>query len=165
MKKQKGFVLITAMVFLLVMTLLGTSVMSGTTLEEKMSGSFADRNIAIQASYSALAACEKVVEGWVGAPVPFDPTNGTDGLHLPSTTLPIFDPSNSNWQSTDVIEYDTLATALDIPYQPVCIIEHLGTVNTAIPPLPPVMKNNFRISAMGEGWNGSVYYTQSVLVK
>jgi len=165
MKKQKGFVLITAMVFLLVMTLLGTSVMSGTVLEERMSGSFADRNIAIQASYSSLAACEQVVEGWVAAPVPFDPTNGTDGLHLPSATLPIFDPSNSNWQSTDVIEYNNLMPALNLPYQPVCIIEHLGTVNTTIPPLPPVMKDSFRVSAMGEGWNGAVYYTQSVLVK
>lgn len=165
MKKQEGFVLITAMVFLLVMTLLGTSVMSNTTLEEKMAGNFSDLNVAFQASESALAACEKVVEGWVVAPVPFDPTNGTDGLHLPSATLPIFDPTNSNWQSTDVIEYDTLATALDLPYQPVCIIEHLGTVNTAIPPLPPVMKDNFRISAMGEGWNNSVYFSQSVLVK
>ena len=56
MKKQEGFVLITAMVFLLVMTLLGTSVMSSTTLEERMAGSFSDRNVAIQASYSALAA-------------------------------------------------------------------------------------------------------------
>ena len=167
MKKQEGFVLITAMVFLLVMTLLGTSVMSSTALEEKMAGNYSDRNVAIQASYSALAACEKVVENWVAAPVPFDPTNGTDGLHLPDITNPnhIYDPDSPNWESTDVIVYDTLSAPLDLPDQPVCIIEHLGTVNTATPPAPPVMKDNFRISAKGYGRNNSVYFSQSVLVK
>ena len=166
MKKQEGFVLITAMVFLLVMTLLGTSVMSSTALEEKMAGSYSDRNVAIQASYSALAACESLVDGWAVIPF-FDPTNGVDGLHLPSITNPnhIYDPDNPNWGSTDVIEYDTLATALDLPYQPVCIIEHLGTVNTAVPPAPPVMKNKSRISAMGEGRNGAIYFSQLMLVK
>ena len=83
MKKQEGFVLITAMVFLLVMTLLGTSVMSSTALEEKMAGSYSDRNVAIQASYWALAACESLVDGWAVIPF-FDPTTGVAGLHLPS---------------------------------------------------------------------------------
>jgi len=165
MKKQNGFVLVAAMVFLLIMTILGTTTMSNTALEEKMAGSYQDSNTALQASYSALAACEKLVDNWVAAPVPFDPTNGTDGLHIPSITIPIYIPGNSNWESTDVIEYDTLEVALDLPDQPVCIIEHLGTVNTAVPPAPPVLKNNFRISAKGYGRQNSVYYSQLVLVK
>lgn len=168
MKKQKGAVLIVAMVFLLIMTLLGTTVMSNTMLEEKMAGSFQDVNTALQASYSALAACEKLVDDWVVAPVPFDPTNGTDGLHLPSAATPIYDSNNSNWESTDVIEYDTLQAALDLPDQPVCIIEHLGTVNIApvtSPPTLPIWKNNFRISAKGYGRNGGIHFSQSVLVK
>lgn len=163
MKRQRGFVLVVAMVFLLIMTLLGTTIMANTVLEERMAGNFSDSNTALQSSESALAACEDLIIGWVAEPIPFDPTNYTDGFHLPSLTVPIYSPNNSVWESTDVIEYDTLEAPLNLPDQPVCIIEHLGTVNIAVPPAPPVLKNNFRVSAKGYGRNGAIYFSQSVM--
>lgn len=166
MKKQKGFVLVMAMIFLMILTILGVTVLRNTALEEKMAGNFSDLNVALQASESALAACESLVAGWAVAPVPFDTTNVVDGFHLPSLTAPwIYDPDSTVWESTDVIVYDTLSVPLDLPDQPMCIIEHLGTVNTTIPPAVPVMKDNFRISAKGYGWNNSVHFSQLVMEK
>lgn len=164
MKKQKGIVLVMALVFLVIMTLLGTAVMSDTALQEKMAGNLQDRSVAVQASYSSLAACESWVIGWATLPT-FDPTNGTDGLHLPSPTIPVYDPDSSVWESTDVVVYDTLETALNLPDQPVCVIEHLGTFDTAVPPNPPAFKDFIRISAKGYGRNNATYFSQSVVEK
>lgn len=51
---QKGFALLTALVFLVILTLLGIGVFSATTSEEKMARNFRDREIALQAAEAAL---------------------------------------------------------------------------------------------------------------
>jgi type IV pilus assembly protein PilX len=53
-RRQHGAVLIVALLFLVILTLLGLTAMSGTTLEERMSGNSRDMNIALQAAEAAL---------------------------------------------------------------------------------------------------------------
>ena len=53
-KLQQGFALITALIFLVVLTLLGVGVFSATTSEEKMARNFRDQEIALQAAEAAL---------------------------------------------------------------------------------------------------------------
>jgi type IV pilus assembly protein PilX len=60
-QKQQGFVLIVSLVFLLVMTVLVTGTMVGTTQNERMSGSYLDRNRAYQAAEQALRAGERAL--------------------------------------------------------------------------------------------------------
>ena len=52
--RQNGVVLITALVLLMTMTLLGTTAMRTTTLDERMAGNFRDRSLAFQAAEAAL---------------------------------------------------------------------------------------------------------------
>ena len=61
-KKQNGAVLITALLLLLVMTLIGLSGARTTTLEEKMAGNMRDRHRAFQAAEAALREGERLVE-------------------------------------------------------------------------------------------------------
>jgi type IV pilus assembly protein PilX len=61
-RKQDGAVLITALLLLLVMTLLGLSGARTTTLEEKMAGNMRDRHRAFQAAEAALREGERLVE-------------------------------------------------------------------------------------------------------
>jgi type IV pilus assembly protein PilX len=51
---EQGFVMVTAVLFLLVLTILGLSSMGGTILEEKMTGFYRDRQIAFEAAEAAL---------------------------------------------------------------------------------------------------------------
>lgn len=51
---QRGAALVISLVFLVVMTLVGVTVMNTTTLQERMAGNTADRSIAFQAAESAL---------------------------------------------------------------------------------------------------------------
>jgi type IV pilus assembly protein PilX len=72
---QGGAVLIVALVFLIVLTLLGVSAMRMTTLQEQMAGNLRDSNLAFQASESALREAESLLQQ---ATLPaFD---GTDGF-------------------------------------------------------------------------------------
>jgi type IV pilus assembly protein PilX len=52
--REQGFVMVTAVLFLLVLTILGLSSMGGTILEEKMTGFYRDRQIAFEAAEAAL---------------------------------------------------------------------------------------------------------------
>jgi type IV pilus assembly protein PilX len=51
---QRGAVLIVALLFLVILTMLGVTAMSGTMMEERMSGNSRDVNIALQAAEAAL---------------------------------------------------------------------------------------------------------------
>lgn len=56
--RQKGVVLIVSLVALLLMTMIGVTAMRDTGFQERMSGNLRDRNLAFQASESALRAGE-----------------------------------------------------------------------------------------------------------
>ncbi len=55
---QRGVALLVALVFLIVLTLLGLATMRGTTLQERMAGGSRDYNIALQAAEAALRDAE-----------------------------------------------------------------------------------------------------------
>lgn len=55
---QSGAVLIISLIMLLLLTLIGTTAMQTSTLEEKMAGNLRDRDIAFQAAESALRDAE-----------------------------------------------------------------------------------------------------------
>lgn len=62
-KKQKGVVLIVSLVMLLILTLTGMSGMQMTKLDEKMASNHYEKNIAFQATETAL----KQAEAWISA--------------------------------------------------------------------------------------------------
>lgn len=55
---QRGSALVVALVFLLVMTLIGTTAMQGTTQQERMAGNYLDRMMAFQGAEGALSVAE-----------------------------------------------------------------------------------------------------------
>jgi type IV pilus assembly protein PilX len=97
---QKGFVLVTALMFLVVVTILGISIMGTNTLNERMTGYFIDRQMALQAAEAALRDAERDIlySGRISGTTGFssgcatDPTSITNGLCLPevstTTTIP-----------------------------------------------------------------------------
>ncbi|CAK0772518.1 type IV pilus assembly protein PilX [Gammaproteobacteria bacterium] len=71
-RKQRGMVLIVALVFLTVMTLIGVSALKGSAQQERMVGNARQRSQAFHATEAALTAAE---------------------ITLQATTLPLFDNS------------------------------------------------------------------------
>ena len=59
--RQQGMVLVTALIFLVVLTLLTMSSMGGAILEERMAGSLRDWNVAFQAAESGLRDAQREI--------------------------------------------------------------------------------------------------------
>jgi type IV pilus assembly protein PilX len=85
---QSGVVLVVSLIMLLLLTLIGTSGMQTTSLEEKMASNIRDRNLAFQAAESALSAAEASLDS--PAVLPVFTVAGTGGFYLDS------DPANPN---------------------------------------------------------------------
>lgn len=60
--RQRGMVLLVSLVFLLLLTLLGISSMQNATLQEKMAGSVAVRNLSFQKAEAALRMGESAIK-------------------------------------------------------------------------------------------------------
>lgn len=74
---QRGAVLITGLIFLVILMLIGTTAMQGTLLEEKMAGNLRDETLAFQAAEAALRSGERFLEQ-----VTIPEFNSSDGLYF-----------------------------------------------------------------------------------
>jgi type IV pilus assembly protein PilX len=128
--RQKGFVLIMALVFLALLTIIGVTAMSTTSLEEKMAGNMKERNLAFQAAETALLAAERWYEIQTTKPVFPDTANG---LYVTDSTSAVSNWDAVNW-STNVVTFPCTPTTTSscgsgvakINTQPKYIIEDLG---------------------------------------
>lgn len=86
---ERGAVLIVTLLFLVILTMLGVTAMSGTTMEERMAGNARDGSIALQAAEAALRDARRDINalpvsgtGFRGSPMhvsQFGDANGTAG--------------------------------------------------------------------------------------
>ncbi len=145
---QQGVVLIVGLIMLLLLTLIGTTGMQMTSLEEKMAGNMRDRNLAFQAAESALAAGEFYLRNTATPPSPFcKKANGRYDLVTPACTAianPVWD--NINWTTESVAYTGTLSS---LNTNPRYIIEDMGCVAGLVPPCPGT--HNYRITAQATG--------------
>lgn len=99
-RTQRGSALAIALIFLLLMTLLGVSAMQGSNMQERMAGNLRDRNMAFQSAEAALRAGEtwlltlanqNIADGNTLLPDPlaWEGTVATGGL--PTGTVPGLD--------------------------------------------------------------------------
>jgi len=158
-KNQKGAALIITLMLLVIMTILGVSAVTTTTMEEKMSGATINKHVSFQSAEAAMRVAEVIVNT-LSADTVF---NGTNGYYSASVfgdaDFPIWDPldgSVANWQT--ITSVPTGGTGEPIQ-SPEWIIEDFGTSYrdadcALIVPLPagcelPV----YRVTARGFGLN------------
>ncbi len=157
--RQQGVALIMALVFLLLLTILGITALSTTSLEEKMAGNMKDRNLAFQAAESALL----VGENWISTLTnkPNFPDTGK-GLYVASTTsVPVWE--SVTWTGTSgLVVYPSTPDATisggltKINTQPKYIIEDLAEVpepggSKVMDSYPSKTMTILRITARGTG--------------
>lgn len=97
--RQDGAALIVSLLFLVMLTLIGVSAMTTTTLEEKMAGNARDYNVALQAGEAALKdAWVDINSARISGMAGFD-TACSDGLceRSTATSVPVW--SGMDWSS------------------------------------------------------------------
>ena len=132
MVKNRGSALIIALVFLLVMTLIGTTAMQGTSQQETMAGNMRDRSLAFQAAEAALSNCLRSVQPPVAMPpaLPSPP-----GLINP----PLAEGNDPGTFWAGYFQANPLNPSIRL--NPSIFIDGTGTTT---PPDPPVLANVFQ---------------------
>lgn len=155
---QRGSALIIALLFLLVMTVIGVAGMQGTTQQEKMAGNMRNHNLAFQAAEAALRAGEMFVD-----PVKIGTTcnrpaasafNETNGLLQPKSTG---GDDGAFWMAYDTqwtggnsrqLASNTLA---ELAEQPRYVIEDISSLDPLCAAATPPTHDCYRITARGVG--------------
>lgn len=161
---QRGTALVIAMLFLVILGMLGMSTMTATTLEERMAGNARDRDIAIQAAEAALRDAERdLVNDNAAYRIIAIPTGFVAACTLAlctegASTANLDDPLKSAFLGQFTVE-----TPLQGPVQqPRYMIELLAAIPPGSPP-PGKSWRNFRVSAKGWGRSAdSVVILQTV---
>lgn len=152
---QRGMVLVTSLIFLVLLTLLGVAAMSTTSLQEKMAGNTKDQNLAFQSAESALTAAENSINA-----MPAKPTaNEATGIYLStSVNVPSADTLSCKAPSGITVYSTTLGA---VKSKPCYVIEILPDVTTG-----GTTSSFFRITARGTGGtDAAVAVVQSIYEK
>ncbi len=121
---QTGAALITCLALLVVLTLIGLSSMTSTTLQEKMTGSVYNRQASFQTAEAALREAENYMGTIAANQTPAGTENGFYDFLAPSNpAYPVWDwqknPGN-NWYATNPAN---IPPTLNTNFQPSYIIE------------------------------------------
>lgn len=90
--RQRGAVLVVSLLILLILTIIGVTAMSNSSLEEKMAGNMRDRSLAFQSAEAALRAGENLIEALPDIPSLAN-DDCTDGLCTARENDADYDPS------------------------------------------------------------------------
>lgn len=156
--RQRGMVLIIALIILLSLTILGVASMSTTSMQERMAANEHDRQIAFQAAEAALREGESFVQSNTMDPTMFNNscTGGLCDCSDAALGCPVY------WTDTTLDVWNTAArhktysvTYTQVAAQPEYIIEFMGytdpggTAPGYVPTVGDPMM--FRITAIGTG--------------
>lgn len=131
--KQQGITLAVSLIFLLVLTIIGISAMSTSTLQEKMAGNMKDKVLSFQSAESALVSAEN----WVQAQNTTIRSQTTPNILSPSTTGEPLWRTAGRWSGANSIEHpntpldQSSSDLFDLKYlsdSPRYIIEDLGAL-------------------------------------
>lgn len=132
--KQRGAILVFCLVFLAILTVMGTSGMETTILEERMSSNMRDYNLAFQSAESAL----KNAEAWLVLQDTLPVTSGDGSTRV--WTEDSMDPAAADgmywWDHANIdaawwaANADAIAGVADVASQPVYVIEQYRTVDS-----------------------------------
>jgi len=185
--RQRGFVLIVSLLLLVVLTVLGISIIGTNTLEERMTGYFLDRQVALQAAEAALRDAERDIlfGGRVSGSTGFVSGCSSDGLCLPETDgssiwAELDTNDNLGWKKGTAdgpsVRFGTysnppsgLATIPDVAAQPRYIIEVLnipgagGSLRVGFGPQQSTIV--YRVTAVGFGRRDSTRIVLQALYK
>lgn len=164
-KKQKGAVLIVALVILLVLTILGVTLMESSVVEERMAGNLLDRNVTFQAAEAALRAGEEWVDNQVVYPEPVDGASVGDVSVVDTVAgSPSWWNNDDDWWEANTTQY--AAGLSGVTTQPYYLVEEYDEVcdNVSDPTISDC-KIVYRITSIAWGGRNTTVMLQSLYAR
>jgi type IV pilus assembly protein PilX len=147
--RERGAALIVALIFLMLMTLIGTTAMRGATMQEQMAGNTRDWNLAFQAAEAALREAEDFL---LVTPVmpEFDDAAGLYQVNSPD--VPVWTGAVTSAGNGFIAYGGNLTGIVDLPryyIEELSTVRPPGTETETGTPLDEVFY--FRVTAVGFG--------------
>lgn len=174
--RQRGSALIITLLTLLVLTILGTSAVQVSILDEKMAGNLRNSNLAFQAAETALRSGETALAAMTNAQLASTNFNCSYGLYPVGDfncdgtrdDAPIWENGNMTWSITQSVRYNGSALTEVVKTPPAYIIEQLAGVvgGGGSKGLPATVDSGYyRITARGTGGNDTAQVTVQSIFK
>ncbi len=122
-RRERGAVLVVGLVMVLLISIIGLSAIRGSNLQEAIAGNMRERNLAFQASESALREGESSVSDQVSRPL----MTNSQGLYNDTYVTPVTSVltfTDANWKDASKVK----VTALGLEYvsrEPTYVVEQL----------------------------------------
>lgn len=158
---QRGAILVTSMLLLIVLTVLGIAMMRMTTMQERMAGNMRDVNLSLQAAEAALRAGEAALMPDVlpNRPAVVSAAVDPNCEFCQRNTLPvaIYDDSEYDWR-TRAQEYGAAGSKdiAELAEDPRYVISELGWVRDSLGEGndPPTGRDFFQVTGFSSGATG-----------
>jgi len=124
---QRGAVLVTAMLLLVVLTIIGVTVMQMSRMQERMAGNTRDVNLAFQAAEGGLRGAEAYIEALDVQPVPC--TTAPCPVRVEGSIAGNIAMKPSAWWTANAENY-AIPTMAGLKEAPQVVVEELGFVRT-----------------------------------
>tara|TARA_R110002110_G_scaffold271566_1_gene486951 strand:+ start:48336 stop:48875 length:540 start_codon:yes stop_codon:yes gene_type:complete len=150
--KQKGAILVTGLILLLVLTLIGVSGMQNVTLTEKMTSNMRDTHLAFQAAESALTDGEQWLLAQTQQPVGVDTCSAPPCLLWDSSTLGNVSSMSQSWWQTQATSYSS--NLYGLTSQPQYVLEEFTFVPYELSPEARAKGQGYhyyKVTAKGSG--------------
>ena len=153
---QRGAILVTSLLLLLILTILGIAMMRMTNMQERMASNTRDLNLALQGGEAAIRQAErKVLSVWIARPV----STGVAGCELcQREALPVamWDPAQFDWSNAQPF----VGTITPLAAQPRYTVEELAFLpdDLGVAGLQPVTpgRDVYQITSRSTGASGLV---------
>lgn len=127
MNRQNGAALITALIFLVVLTLVAVTSVQNVTLQEQMSSAVRQGNVALEVAEVALREAEEKVLSLPNPGAFFDSGNG----YYDRNAAP--DPWSVDWsKSSSSIALASPISINGVDYQPMFFVEYIGPMSSQL---------------------------------
>jgi type IV pilus assembly protein PilX len=153
--RQRGAVLVTSMLLLLVLTIIGVTVMQMSRMQERMAGNARDVNLAFQAAEGALRNAEREVSSWPIRPISCSESPCEVWLEGSGTVSA--ENADEDWWATNGQEFSQ-ETIEGLAEPPAAVVEELGFVRTdggvVMGQEPPDGRDFYQVTARSTGGSG-----------
>jgi type IV pilus assembly protein PilX len=148
---QKGAVLVTSLLLLLVITIIGVTVMQMSRMQERMAGNTRDVNLAFQASEAALRAAEEKVLGFPTAPVT---CTAAPCEVFERKILPPLNSQTKTWWNNTAQGYENEAQSEGLSEEPLYVVEQFGWIRNSWDVTETTGRDVYEVSARSTGGSG-----------
>lgn len=149
--REHGAILVSALLMLLVLTVIGVSVMQMTRMQERMAGNTRDLNLAFQGAEAGLRDAEQTL--WTAASV--IPCNAP-GCVRPRGILPVLNDQTQGWWDAESQEYgrNGARDIEELAADPQYVVEELAHVGPLVVD-DPGGRTFYQVTARSTGGSGA----------